>query len=201
MRIYCASDIGDLFEVVQYLHSKYPLAFIVSIGVSLGGYVFNVLLILILPVPYTQFCSMYTIICTIIFVMYTSCSMILTQYLHQLGKECDINVAISISACWDPFISRESLEEKKINKLLYSRVLVNNIKAIVEKLVELSYSVFREQNIFIFSNSHLRLEEREKLPLNIKGVMEVKNIMTLLSSYLQETCMWHSCMFPGRSGV
>lgn len=44
MRIYCASDIGDLFEVVQYLHSKYPLAFIVSIGVSLGGYVFNVLL-------------------------------------------------------------------------------------------------------------------------------------------------------------
>lgn len=117
--------------------------------------------------------------------------MILTQYLHQLGKECDINVAIAISACWDPFISRESLEEKKINKLLYSRVLVNNIKAIVEKLVELSYSVFREQNIFIFSNSHLRLEEREKLPLNIKGVMEV--IMTLLSSYLQETCMWHSC--------
>lgn len=60
-------------------------------------------------------------------------SMILTQYLHQLGKECDISAVISISPSWDPFVSRKSLEEVKINKLLYSRLMVKNLKAMVLK--------------------------------------------------------------------
>ena len=59
--------------------------------------------------------------------------MLLTQYLHQLGQECDISGVISISASWDPFVSRKSLEDVKINKVLYSRVMVNNLKAIVKK--------------------------------------------------------------------
>lgn len=63
------------------------------------------------------------------------CSMLLTQYLHQLGKECDISAVISVSASWDPFSSRKSLEDVLINKVLYSRVMVNNLKAIVKRWV------------------------------------------------------------------
>lgn len=55
------------------------------------------------------------------------------QYLHQLGKECDISAAISISACWDPFISKKSLENDILNRNLYSRVIVGNIKNLVRR--------------------------------------------------------------------
>lgn len=59
--------------------------------------------------------------------------MILVQYLHQLGKECDISAVISVSACWDPFITKRSLESEMLNKFLYSRVLVSKIKDLVRR--------------------------------------------------------------------
>lgn len=62
-------------------------------------------------------------------------SMILTQYLHQLGKECDISGAIVISATWEPFATRKSLEDVFINRVLYSRLMVNNLKAIIKTYV------------------------------------------------------------------
>ena len=37
VRTYSASDISDLFEVVQRIHQHYPKAPIVGLGVSLGG--------------------------------------------------------------------------------------------------------------------------------------------------------------------
>jgi hypothetical protein len=36
-RTYCGSDIGDLFEVVQYIQQTHPAAPVVGVGVSLGG--------------------------------------------------------------------------------------------------------------------------------------------------------------------
>lgn len=60
--------------------------------------------------------------------------MILTQYLHQLGKECDLNAVISVSATWDPSLTKRSLEEDSlINKWVYSRVMVSGIKAMVRR--------------------------------------------------------------------
>lgn len=59
--------------------------------------------------------------------------MIMTQYLHQLGRECDLSAAIVVSVIWDPFVSRVNLEERLDNKLLYSRAMVNGIKSIVKR--------------------------------------------------------------------
>lgn len=53
--------------------------------------------------------------------------MILVQYLHQLGKKCDISLAIVISAGWDPFLSKKSFA-KIVNKTLYSRPMIRSIK-------------------------------------------------------------------------
>ncbi len=60
-------------------------------------------------------------------------SMILLQYLHRLGKECDISAAISISASFDPFMTRKSIEGETINKYLYSRAIIGGIKNIVRR--------------------------------------------------------------------
>ena len=59
-------------------------------------------------------------------------SMILTQYLHQLGRECDLCAVISISSGWRPFISKASLESGIINRV-YCNTMVSNIKAMVKR--------------------------------------------------------------------
>lgn len=60
--------------------------------------------------------------------------MILTQYLHQLGEECDLNAVISVSAAWEPSLSKRSLEEDSlINKWVYSRLMVSRIKKMVKR--------------------------------------------------------------------
>lgn len=58
-------------------------------------------------------------------------SMILTQYCHQLGKECDLKAAISIAACWDPFVSKESLENQLINRHIYTAFLTDQLQDII----------------------------------------------------------------------
>ena len=40
MKIYSATSIDDLFAVTHKIHTLYPQASIVGIGISLGGYVF-----------------------------------------------------------------------------------------------------------------------------------------------------------------
>ena len=63
-------------------------------------------------------------------------SMILTQYLHQLGKQCDLSAVIAVSMSWQPFMTRKSLEEGPlINKWVYSRLMVTNIQGMVKRCV------------------------------------------------------------------
>ena len=61
--------------------------------------------------------------------------MLLTQYLHQLGKECDLSAVISVSSPWDPFTSRKNIEDVVINRMLYTRVIVKKMKAILKRHV------------------------------------------------------------------
>ena len=59
--------------------------------------------------------------------------MILTQYCHQLGKECDLKAVISVCACMDPFATKHSLENQYINRNFYTAFLTNEICDIVER--------------------------------------------------------------------
>lgn len=60
------------------------------------------------------------------------CSMILTQYCHQLGEECDLKAVISVSAILESFMSKESLEEPWLNKV-YTRYLAEHLCDIIHR--------------------------------------------------------------------
>ena len=76
--------------------------------------------------------------------------MILTQYCHQLGKECDLKAVISVCACMDPFATKHSLENQYINRTLYTNFLINEICDIVERFV---YYIYMALYIFHIADS------------------------------------------------
>ena len=62
-------------------------------------------------------------------------SMILTQYCHQLGKACDLKAVISISACLNPFLTGESVENRFINRHIYTKFLIQQLTGIIKQYV------------------------------------------------------------------
>ncbi|XP_064382894.1 phospholipase ABHD3-like isoform X2 [Halichondria panicea] len=85
--------------------------------------------------------------------------MILTQYLHKLGNKCNLNAAIAISMVWDPFKTRESLENRIENRNIYVRFMSTNLRSMVRRNVE-----------------RLSSEEKENLPFCYETVMTTKTI-------------------------
>ena len=58
--------------------------------------------------------------------------MILTQYCHQLGKECDLKAAIAVSAVMECTLSRKNLEEPWMN-YIYTRYLANHLCNLIQR--------------------------------------------------------------------
>lgn len=83
--------------------------------------------------------------------------MILIQYLHQLGSLCELSAVISISAGWDPFVSKKNLEGITINRLLYSRLIVNNIKGMMRSQL-----------------NELTPDQRKSLPIDINRLFQAQ---------------------------
>lgn len=77
--------------------------------------------------------------------------MILIQYLHQLGKECDLEAVISISAAWDPFKTVDSLEKKWHNRLLYSKHVAKNLRKMFIRFVSNTGWQGDKKNFFFYS--------------------------------------------------
>ena len=63
--------------------------------------------------------------------------MILTQYCHRLGKECDLKAVISVCACMDLFASKHSLENQYIN---YTASITNEMCDRVERYAYVYYN-------------------------------------------------------------
>ena len=122
-RLYSATNIEDVVAVTHRIHMLYPKAAIIGIGVSLGGYVH-----VYSPPPSPL---SFTLALTHLHLSFFS--MILTQYCHRLGKECDLKAVISVCACMDPFATKHSLENQYINRNFYTTFLINEICDIVER--------------------------------------------------------------------
>ena len=59
--------------------------------------------------------------------------MILTQYLHQMGEQCDMHAVMIVSSAWDPFETQKSLENRLSNRILYSRFLSKTLRNLVRR--------------------------------------------------------------------
>ena len=77
--------------------------------------------------------------------------MILTQYCHQLGKECDLKGVVSVSACFDPFLTKDSLENQAVNRRIYTTFLINEVCDIIRRYVlnNVSQDISCEIHVFI----------------------------------------------------
>ena len=61
-------------------------------------------------------------------------SMLLTHYCHQLGKKCVLKAVVSVSMCWDPAITKESLLANfTFNRALYITHLTSNQRDVIIK--------------------------------------------------------------------
>lgn len=63
---------------------------------------------------------------------------ILTNYLHSTGSRSRISACMTVSTPWDVEMSRQSLEEKLLNRLLYVNFLLGRLKNVVRKYVTFS---------------------------------------------------------------
>ena len=123
----------------------YPKAAIIGIGVSLGGYVYSPPP---LPSPLSPSLSpppppppfLFTLALTHLHLSYFS--MILTQYCHRLGKECDLKAVISVCACMDPFATKHSLENQYINRNFYTAFITNEMCDRVERYAYVYYNYY-----------------------------------------------------------
>lgn len=59
--------------------------------------------------------------------------MILVQYLHETGSQCVLKAVMTVSMPWDPFRTKDSLEERLDNRILYTRFLISKLRALVKR--------------------------------------------------------------------
>jgi len=64
---------------------------------------------------------------------HTHISATLTQYLHQMGKQCDMHAVMIVSATWDPFKTQKSVENRLSNRILYSHFLSKTLRNLVRR--------------------------------------------------------------------
>jgi len=55
--------------------------------------------------------------------------------MHQMGKHSQLSAAIAISVAWDPFKTRESLEQRLDNRVIYSRFMASNLCSLVKRYI------------------------------------------------------------------
>ena len=139
----------------------YPKAAIIGIGVSLGGYVYSPLPF---PPPSLPLSPLsFTLALTHLHLSYFS--MILTQYCHRLGKECDLKAVISVCACMDPFATKHSLENQYINRNFYTAFLTNEICDIVERYTYVYYIIVC--SLFPRPLPHVTLKIKQNMALGV----------------------------------